>query len=283
MKKLLLSIVAVVLALAAPATATERSLPDITRLARSAADGDARALEALRSTTAVDGSRVDVAAALAGADPDETTARLRTLIRVLETRNGSPIAGDRLGETLADVLSQPKFQAPPESLWDRLVAWLSSWFLSLLGDVIALLGGPLIAGILALGLLAVIVALSTARIARRRAARIDARLDLERLIDEAADPADLERMAREAADRGDFGTAVRARFVAGILRLHTAGRIRYTKGLTTGQIADQLQSDTFSTLASTFDEIAYGDRPGTREDHAQAVESWSRLLAKERV
>jgi hypothetical protein len=112
------------------------------------------------------------------------------------------------------------------------------------------------------------------RLIRRAAAGVGAAFGDDALPD---DPGVLEREADEAERNGDFERAVRLRFRAGLLRLGAGGRIQYTPSITTGEVRRTLQSPTFDELASTFDEITYGDRDAVPPDAADARARWPEL------
>lgn len=187
----------------------------------------------------------------------------------------------RIDQVVREVLSQPKFQAPGESIWDVWLARALAWLASVLGRAVDLVGGPVVAGLLALGLLAALTAVAVSRIARRRAATIEERISLDRILEEGLDPAELDRLAAEAAEREDWSAAVRARFVAGLARLDRRGVIRYRRGATTGQLARQVDTPVFDRLAADFDAIRYGGRDATADDLRRADEGWRELLSAE--
>ncbi|HEX5096260.1 MAG TPA: hypothetical protein VFX21_09610 [Acidimicrobiia bacterium] len=91
------------------------------------------------------------------------------------------------------------------------------------------------------------------------------------------DPDALERDADDAERNGDYERAVRLRFRAGLLRLGTRGRIEYTSSITNGEVRRTLQSPTFDDLASTFDEITYGEREAVPPDASDARTRWPEL------
>lgn len=184
-----------------------------------------------------------------------------------------------LTETLERVLSEPRFDAPVESWWDRFVSRALSEALRLLAAVVEAVGGPVVAAFLALGLVAALTLFVTVRVAGRRASVVEARIALDRLIEVGADPAAYLRDAAEASARGDHSTAIRLRFVGEVLELGRRGRIRYEPGLTTSGIARQLNDPAFDALAEQFDAIAYGGFPAGDRDDARSRARWDELEA----
>ena len=96
------------------------------------------------------------------------------------------------------------------------------------------------------------------------------------------DPASLERDADRAAAAGEWETAVRLRFRAGLLRLDAGEVIEYRPSLTTGEVAEAVQSPAFERVGTDFDEIAYGGRPAREADEAASREGWQRVLSEAR-
>ena len=66
----------------------------------------------------------------------------------------------------------------------------------------------------------------------------------------------------------------------GILRLDQQGAITYTKGLTTLEIAQQVNSLDFDSLRRDFDLVVYGDHPATTSMHERSVNGWRSLLGQ---
>jgi hypothetical protein len=131
---------------------------------------------------------------------------------------------------------------------------------------------------LVLGVAAIVAALSLVVIRRRSAVAVGrggARRALAR-----DDPSRLDRQAEEAEARGDYATGVRLRFIAGVIRLQDAGRVRRGRTTATRAIGRQLHSEVFDDLGDTFDAVAYGGRPATSDDATQARDAWRRVLAE---
>ena len=184
-----------------------------------------------------------------------------------------------LSETLQRVLDEPRFDAPPESWWDRFLERALSEIARLFAAVIDAVGGPIVAAFLALAIVGVISAFVAFRLAGRRGTVLEDRLALERLLQEGADPDDFLRDAEAASSDGDHARAVRLRFVGGVLDMARRGRIRYESGLTTDGIARQVADPEFDALAAQFDTVAYGDvDPGTEGD-ARSRRGWDAIRA----
>jgi hypothetical protein len=130
---------------------------------------------------------------------------------------------------------------------------------------------------------AVVFVLATAvsvRLLGRRSARDLHRSRTLGVDTTGLDPDELERRASAAEQAGDLATAVRLRFVAGVLRLDRAGVISYRSSLTTGQLRSAVASGSFAELAAAFDEIAYGGRVARPADVEQSTAGWPRVLAE---
>ncbi|MEX1003996.1 MAG: hypothetical protein WD990_12345 [Acidimicrobiia bacterium] len=190
---------------------------------------------------------------------------------------GSPLLD--LTETLERVLEEPRFDAPAESWWDRFVERALSEVAHLFAAVIDAVGGPIVAAFGALGIVGVLSAFVAFRLAGRRAALLEDRLVLERLLEEGADPAVYLRDADAASREGDHARAVRLRFIGGVLDMARHGRIRYEAGLTTDGIARQIADPEFDVLAAQFDAVAYGgEGPGAAGD-ARSRQGWDAVRA----
>jgi hypothetical protein len=96
--------------------------------------------------------------------------------------------------------------------------------------------------------------------------------------DESEDPDELERAADAAERDGDLARAIRLRFRAGLLRLGADGAIAYRPSVTTGEVRRTLHSETFDHLASTFEEVTYGEQRAEPPDVDDARRGWPRVL-----
>jgi hypothetical protein len=152
-------------------------------------------------------------------------------------------------------------------------------FFGRIGDVLPSVGSPpwlVLAGAVVAAAVVLTVRLS-ARRGRQRfpgGRRVSA--------GDGVDPDELERRAEAAERSGDFGTALRLRFRAGLIRLDEAGVVRLRPGLTNGAVARTLRSPRFDELAGDFDEVAYGGRTATQADAATARATWPVVVAEVR-
>lgn len=92
------------------------------------------------------------------------------------------------------------------------------------------------------------------------------------------EPLTLEQVADEAARAGDFERAIRLRFQAGLLRLEKQGVLAYHETLTTGDVSDVLHNPRFSVIATSFDAVAYGNRPAGLDEYQSAADTWPIVL-----
>jgi hypothetical protein len=184
-----------------------------------------------------------------------------------------------LTDVLERVLAEPRFQTPTESWWDRFWARVVAEAARLVAAVIEAVGGPVVAAFLALGIVGAITLLVAFRLAGRRAAVVEDRLALGRLLEVGADPASYLREAEEATRAGDHSRAIRLRFVGEVLDWGRRGRIRYSPGLTTAAIAEQVDDAEFQLLADQFDRIAYGGAAAGAEENADSRRRWAALKA----
>ena len=271
------------LVLAAPATAAAEAVSgeELIALGQSAAT-DPAVRDRLLAVDAVDGRRVDVRAALAGARGRDFAARTRSIAALVATAQAaSTAATDR--ERARAVLDDRRYKGtnlprplhkPLEWLGDRIrpvFEWIN-------GRGQGLPGGPVA---LWLALSALIVATAstiTGTTIRRRALAIEhARAAA---LPEADDPQALERAADRAEQDGEYERAVRLRFRAGLLRLDRRRVLVYRPSLTTGEVARAIAAPAFTEVGARFDEIAYGGRPAERADAEAAKRGWSDVLAQ---
>jgi hypothetical protein len=269
---------------AAPANAVEASGEQVRDLAERALF-DAEALEQLRSIDSVDGRPIDLGAALAGADEIELNARLRSLS---QTDQAPIVDGAAARSTARQILADPRFHAtePPrpfKGVLDALGDWLDRnvsqpvarayrAFVRWVPGHEATVFGLLIA--IALTLVVFVVM----RLARRRVRAAHLEPDLPRSRSRRDDPKALERRAQEAEAAGDYATAIRLRFVAGLIRLDDAGAIRYGPSLTAGQVRRKLRLQPFDRVSGSFEAVAYGGRTPTIDDVEESKAGWHNVL-----
>ena len=176
-------------------------------------------------------------------------------------------------------MSEPRFNVPVESWWDRFWERSISEAVRLLAVVIEAVGGPVVAAFLALGLVGAVTLFIAVRIAGRRASVVEDRIALERLLETGADPVPYLLRSEEASIRGDYALSIRLRFVGEVLELGRRGRIRFEPGLTTAGVADQIDDPRFHELAEQFDAIAYGKAPANRADNERSKLHWAEMRA----
>ena len=265
-------------AMPAAAEAKDATSRTVRELARRAVR-DPSALAELKRIDSVDGRRVDLRRALAGAEGVELSLRLETLAaeEAGETRP-APLARREAREILAE---RRFHEARPPRPFRGILEWLGAR-LRPVGDAIGWLtarvpGGESAVWALLAAAVVAFSALLTARLARRRTARV---LDGRSRQSGAPrrDARRLEREADEAEERGDLAAAIRLRFRAGLIRLDDAGAIELRDSLTTGDVRRRLRSGDFDRVAATFDAVVYGRRRPEPPDAREAREGWERLL-----
>jgi hypothetical protein len=239
---------------------------------------DSNDVTGLGAVTEIGGTPVDMAR-LVDAPATDLADRLTTLRSLIERSvvSDTQTPGEP-GEVARTVLQQSKYDLQGESMLDRLGALLLAWFDQLIDWLTSALGGPTNTALVFLAIVSIVGFTAFRFLARRRSGAIERHLTLERLMAEGGDPADLEDRAAAAAAGGDFATAVRMRFLAGLLRLDMAGRITFRPGLTTGEIAETIDDRLFDQLASDFNDIAYGGREAGADLYRTAIAGWDRVL-----
>ena len=247
---------------------------------------DPTALGQLQAVDSVDGRPVDLQAALSTADRAALDARLRSLAQAAPQDSSVDPADMRA--TARDILSERRFRPtePPRpfrGVLNTIGDWLDRMFTRPIARALRSLvelipGGAVtlwwIAGIVVVAL----VVLVAMRLARRRVRVISHEASIARLGTHRDDPRTLERRAQEAEADGDLATAIRLRFLAGLLRLDLAGAIRYEPSLTTGQVRRTLHLAPFDRVAGSFESVAYGGRPPTSDDVATSKDGWRAVL-----
>jgi hypothetical protein len=267
------------LAVSGVASAASATGAEVRALATRAA-GDPAALAKLRAVDVVDGKKVDVGAALAGARDEELRRRLAVLAAGGEQ---TEVQGSPRGDA-ARILSEHRVHESdvPRPLHGFL-EWIRDRF-AFVGRPFDWLAGRIPGGTLTmwilLGSAVIVVAMLVARrTAQRRAGRglVVAR---DRRRRRAIDPRELEHQADEAERRGELDAAVRLRFRAGLLRLGQKEVIPLRESLTSGQVRRLVRLQEFDRLARDHDEIAYGARTARSEDAEAARTGWPLVVAK---
>lgn len=235
----------------------------------------------LSPVTAVDDVPVDMTGLLA-----EDGARR---VEVIADLSPSPIfERSEVEETVTRILSDPRYPdhrttwlqdllAPLNRLLARIMAYVMDGLYRLLIRVVEFLAeSPWRWPVMVLGTAAAGVGVWL--LSRRRARDIERQVAIERILGLGLDPAELESLATHAAIGGDFAEAIRLRFVAGLLRLDTDGRIRFSPGTPNGVFSQHLGSPTFDRLAHQFDAAVYGRVPTGETDHSECLRLWGELL-----
>lgn len=252
-------------------------------LARDAID-DPEALAELREVTSVDGEPIDIAPALQGAEGAELDRRLEVIANSEPvTAQDSDSARDRADDILGgSAYREPDVPRPFEGVLETLGDWLSplQGLLDWLRDLWPGAGSPtwwILAGVVFLAA----IAIATLVIARR-SRRSVTHAAVHHGVSRGDDPNELERRAAEAEGNGDLETAIRLRFLAGLLRLDRARVIEFHPWLTSGQVARTLRSDSFDDIAATFDRVVYGRLRPEPNDAADSRTGWARVLEEAR-
>jgi hypothetical protein len=94
---------------------------------------------------------------------------------------------------------------------------------------------------------------------------------------------ELEAQAEAAEADGDHALAVRLRFQAGLVRLDDdAHAIDLTPALLNSAVRNTLANTRFDHLATTFEEITYGERPAAAQQSADARREWPVVVQEAR-
>lgn len=175
------------------------------------------------------------------------------------------------------------FRGPVRWLGDRLdgpIGWVGDRLHGLVGwldrGIEWLVDHPFLGGLVVAATAALVVTLALRGRARRASGTGQARVGRRTRLS----PDVLEQGALDAYRAGDYEKAIRLWFVAGLLRLDRAGRIRFDPALTTGDVARSLHSPSFQDIGARFDEIVYGRRPPRAEDVEATRDAWALVLAE---
>lgn len=168
-------------------------------------------------------------------------------------------------------LLNPVYAEAKPPWWQRVSAW--AW--ERLGDLFtyAWVGFSGLLVIIVLGallaLIAFVIVRRTGGVQRRRSTR------REVFTDQSLTAADHRARAERAASSGDWGEAVRESFRAVVRQLEERGAIDPRPGRTADEAARDggvvfgAQRVELSAAARLFDEVAYGDHPGTAPGYQQ--------------
>jgi hypothetical protein len=283
--RLLAAIVAAAALVVIPAAGAADATPaEVRELARRAGS-DSGALARLRQIDRVDGSPVDLRAALSGAKGTELERRLAALAAGGERAAPAP-AGART--EAAAVLAERRFsETPPPRPFRRLLGWLGdridgpvAWLARPFGWLAARIpGGEAVLWAILGGLVLAGAAFVATRLgASRGGGVVDRSVRLRG--EDAPDPRKLEHLADEAEGRGELELALRLRFRAGLLRLARIEAVPQPETLTSRQLVRVLGSEQFGRLALDLDEVVYGGRPASRADVENARTGWPQVLAR---
>lgn len=269
---------------AAAQSGRDTSGAELRDLAARAAD-DPAALARLRQVERVDGVPMAIDVAVG----DVSGEALRSRLAVLATASSAepaPSAGEARDDA-ARILEQARYREPAQP---RPLRGLFRWVGERLQPIIeplAPLGRPFAAAwravtagggwsLLAGGVVAVIAALASLRLVRRRGRRLAAVRQGHRGHARGLDPDQLERDADGAEAAGRFDEAFRLRFLAGLVRLDRAGIVELRPSLTSGALRRRVPS--LQDLTLSFEEIVYGGRAAGPEDVDRSRRDWPRAL-----
>jgi hypothetical protein len=250
------------------------------------AEHDETALARLRRVQRVDGTPVDMDAALGDARGPGLAGRLRVLATPPEGTPANP--GDARREA-ARIVDQPRYKPPAQPRPLRgFFRWVGAR-VAPLGRFLRPLGRPfawlfrtvtgswtwsLLTGGVVVGL-ALFISL---RLTRRRGRGLAMGGGRHRDRTRGLDPDQLERDADAAEAAGHYDAAFRLRFLAGLVRLDRAGVVELRPSLTSGGLRRQVPSTSLRTLSLRFDEIVYGGRAAGPDDVETARREWPRTL-----
>lgn len=184
---------------------------------------------------------------------------------------------DTAHEAARHELARPIYPKP--SLFDRISQWLDDQLFRLTQLASDVPGGWFTVTVLAI---IVAVALVVAVRMARRAMRVD-RAD-HQLFDVTERTAAAHRGAAEQhAARGEWAAAVRERLRAVARQLEEDGALAPVPGRTAGELAHDAGtvfpalSSQFTNAAAAFNDVAYGEMPGTSESYRIVADLDDRL------
>ena len=268
------------LATPASARAADATMSEVRALARAAQD-DPAARERLEAIDSIDGTPVDLDAALKGAEGEELQTRLQTLADDVDA--ASTVDAARARAEARTVLDQGKFEdaeipRPFRGVLDEIGERLrpvGDWLGELLNDISG--GRPELALAVLLIIGAAVAAFFARKVISRRARRA-LRAREHDLAAERLSARELEEQADAAEARGDLESALRLRFRAGLVRLVEARLVPARASLTSGELTELLRSKEFEEVAATFDAVVYGGRPARPDDVQRSRSGWTAVL-----
>ncbi|WP_102144830.1 DUF4129 domain-containing protein [Mycobacterium hubeiense] len=173
---------------------------------------------------------------------------------------------DAAHEAAQRELSKPIY--PKASLTERFSNWLDELLYRLAAEGASLPGGWFTISVLLILLtVAVVVAIRIAR----RAMRTDRGTDYSLFDGRELSAAEHRAVAEQSAAAGDWAAAIRHRLRAVARQLEETGVLNPVPGRTATELArdagtalPQLAAELL-TAANTFNDVTYGDRPGTSD------------------
>ena len=184
---------------------------------------------------------------------------------------------DTAHEAAQHELAKPIYPRP--SLFDRLYQWLDDQLYRLTQLASTVPGGWFTVTVLAVILvIAVVIAVRMARRAMR-VTRTDHRLFGAAELSAAAHRA----AAEQHAARGEWAAAIRERLRAIARHLEECGALTPVPGRTAGELAHDAGavfpalSSQFADAAAAFNDVAYGDMPGSAQSYRLVADLDDRL------
>lgn len=180
------------------------------------------------------------------------------------------VGRDEARELAQRELLDPVYAQAEPPWWQRASTWLWERFVELLDRLGGAAGSRLWLIVLGavVALVVFVILRRTGGLQRRRTVGGDV------FIDRTRSAAEHRAMAEDAARRGDWGAAVRERFRAVVRQLEERGALDPRPGRTADEAARDggvvfgMLRDDLAAAARTFDEVAYGDRPGSAAAYA---------------
>jgi hypothetical protein len=260
----------------APAAAADSASSGQVRALAARAAHDPAALARLRRIDVVDGRRMPVGRTLR-ASGSELQRRLSVLAGAAPART-APV--DARGAA-SEILDERRFRGSSVPRpFHGVLQWLGDRLRDITRPVHGLgrhiPGGDAVVWAVIAGIVVLLAAIASQRVAARRGGRELERARSARRGEQ--DPGDLEREADAAERAGDIELALRLRFRAGLVRLGRAKVIPLRESVTTREVRRALRSGDFDELARTFDEVVYGGRAARRDDLDAARATWPRVL-----
>ena len=188
------------------------------------------------------------------------------------------IDGDAARDAAQRELSKPIYPKP--SLNDRFNEWLQEFLYRLIAKGSSMPGGWFtIAVLLTIVVVLVIIAIRIARKTMRTNRGVDYRLFGSAELSAAEHRATAERFAAQ----GDWASAIRHRLRAIARQLEETGVLNAVPGRTANELARDagrslpgLVSE-LSLAATSFNDVTYGEQPGTESAYRQIVDLDDRL------